>query len=108
MTVAELKELLKALESLFQERRQTHRPTQRVKNDLVRLGLAAALTNQRACGHHATGCDRWNGSFNMDLATRLDDQHASLIRQDDVRVETPFGSVPLRTFSLEVNGGHVN
>ena len=44
------------------------------------------------------------GLVNMDLTTRLDDQHASLIRQDDVRVETPFGSVPLRTFSLEVNG----
>ncbi len=44
------------------------------------------------------------GLVNIDLGSRLDDQQASLVRQDEVRVETPYGSVPLRTFTLEVGG----
>jgi len=44
------------------------------------------------------------GLVNMDLAKRLDGVQATLVRQDDVDVETPYGPVPLRSFTLEVDG----
>ena len=44
------------------------------------------------------------GLVNMDLAQRLDGHEATLLRQDDVRVDTPYGRVPLRSFSVEMKG----
>ena len=40
----------------------------------------------------------------MDLSSRLVDQSAKMLREDDVRVDTPFGRVPLRSSTLEVHG----
>ena len=44
------------------------------------------------------------GLVNMDISQRLNGHDATLVRQDDVRVETPYGEVPLRTFSLSIGG----
>ncbi|MEL0331486.1 MAG: MTAP family purine nucleoside phosphorylase [Candidatus Poseidoniales archaeon] len=44
------------------------------------------------------------GLVNLDLADRLQGTDARLIRQDDLRVETAYGVVPLRSCTLEVGG----
>ena len=44
------------------------------------------------------------GLVNLDLRGELAQRQGELIRQDDVVVSTAYGEVPLRTFTLEVNG----
>ena len=44
------------------------------------------------------------GLVNLDVAEHLQGTDARLIRQDDIRVETAYGSVPLRSCTLEVKG----
>ncbi len=44
------------------------------------------------------------GLINMDLTKRIADVGGEVLRTDDVHVDTPFGSVPLRCFSLEIQG----
>ena len=44
------------------------------------------------------------GLINMDLTKRIADVGGEVIRTDDVHVDTPFGRVPLRCFSLNIQG----
>jgi len=44
------------------------------------------------------------GLINMDLTKRIADVGGEVIRTDDVHVDTAFGPVPLRCFSLEIQG----
>ncbi|MBR68038.1 MAG: 5'-methylthioadenosine phosphorylase [Euryarchaeota archaeon] len=44
------------------------------------------------------------GLISMDLSQRIAEVGGELIRTDDVRVETPFGQVPLRCFRLNIEG----
>ncbi len=44
------------------------------------------------------------GLINMDLTKRIADVGGEVIRTDDVHVDTPFGPVPVRCFSLEIQG----
>ena len=44
------------------------------------------------------------GLINMDLTKRIVDVGGEVLRTDDVNVDTPFGRVPLRCFSLSVQG----
>ena len=44
------------------------------------------------------------GLINMDLTNRIADVGGEVVRTDDVRVDTPFGQVPLRCFTLNIQG----
>lgn len=44
------------------------------------------------------------GLINMDLTKRIADVGGEVIRTDDVHVDTPYGQVPLRCFSLSIGG----
>lgn len=44
------------------------------------------------------------GLINMELTKRIADVGGEILREDDVHVDTPFGQVPLRCFSLSIQG----